>query len=132
MSDKQAVDEVLGSVPEQCKRCGKRMPSNPDWSKDWNITWVASYATGYVCPDCQTDDEDLEAQVRDEVDPPLEVIHINDEATFDRYQQMLLRSYPTPELMRSKSDELEAARPDCALPVALMRSLADYLETKRR
>ena len=120
------VSDVAGGIPKRCSRCGKRLPTNPDWSRNWNIQWVVGYATGYLCPNCQTVEEDLEAQVA-EIDEPF---HVTTEP--QTIAEAMLKSYRTPELMRAKAYELEAARPDCAEPVRLMRELADDMEDERK
>ncbi len=52
-------------LDKECKRCGKRKPTNPDWSRNWNDTWIAGLHAGCLCPDCMTDEEDLEGQINE-------------------------------------------------------------------
>ena len=121
--------DVLSAIPKRCKRCLKPKPSHPWLCENWNVTFIASYATGWVCPDCQTVEEDLEAQVRLEVDPPMQIMPITDTASIAMFAEALLDRYPEPGIMYAKADELEDARPDCAEPARLMRALADAMES---
>jgi hypothetical protein len=119
------VGGVLGPVRPYCKRCRKPVPGNVD-DTDWNITWVASYATGYLCPDCQTDEEDLEAQIDEVIGDNKQVQQVGVNIHLETYANQLLAAYRTPDVMRAKADELAAARPDLITgPVRLMRHLAD-------
>jgi hypothetical protein len=111
----------------RCKRCGKRCRNRDGW----NDTWVAGVHTGYLCPDCQTPKEDLEAQVREtsgdgpsHYGPPLSA----DTCLF--YAERFARQYRTPEEVRRKADELEAARKDeyAQVVVGLMRATAEDME----
>lgn len=53
---------AMGTTVVRCDRCGRRMGNG----EDWNVAFSVGNAAGYLCPDCQTNDESLEAQV-DEV-----------------------------------------------------------------
>jgi hypothetical protein len=50
----------------RCSRCRRRC-RNVD-NNAWNVEWIASYAVGSICPECQTPEEDLEAQVSEAID----------------------------------------------------------------
>ncbi len=45
-----------------CKRC----PATTDLHKPdarWNAVWDKGYLTGFLCPDCQTPEENAEAEI---------------------------------------------------------------------
>lgn len=121
-------------IVENCKRCGKRPPTNPDWSRTWNDTWIAGLHAGRLCPACQTGEEDLEAQVRDAADTPLK--YRPPSASVDDWigymVPELTRMYRTPEKLRAKADELDAVRQDqdAQTVTGLMRALAKDLEVQ--
>jgi len=41
----------------KCDRCGKRYRGHGDW----NIVYHDGYVTGFICPGCQTPEENAEA-----------------------------------------------------------------------
>lgn len=43
-----------------CERCGKRVPRHP---ADWNCTRTSGVIVGYLCPSCQTPEENAEAEI---------------------------------------------------------------------
>lgn len=45
----------------RCSRCGRRMRS----AAGWNAVFHLGYVTGYLCPDCQTPEENAEAVVNE-------------------------------------------------------------------
>jgi hypothetical protein len=121
-------------IVANCKRCGKRPPTNPDWSRTWNDTWIAGLHAGRLCPACQTDEEDLEAQVHDATDLPLKARQFASVDDWIAYSvPELTRMYRTPEKLRAKADELDAVRQDGAAQAmtGLMRALAADLEDER-
>ena len=47
----------------ECMRCGRsELAGN---AENWNTVFDQGAIVGHVCPDCQTDEEDIEAQVND-------------------------------------------------------------------
>ena len=120
----------------RCTRCGRRNRYQPNW----NVDYIAGLEIGVYCPDCQTSEEDLGAQVNEVLSPP------SGHTDFDTAGQIaagksetevvaklvngLKRVYPNPEVMRAKADQLAAARQDPAAEqmVWLMRQVADGME----
>ena len=49
----------------KCDRCGKVEFAGT--AEKWNAVFGKGIITGFLCPDCQTDEEDLEAQVNEAV-----------------------------------------------------------------
>lgn len=47
----------------RCSRCGRRYRDHHSDAQEWNLTASAGIVVGYICPGCQTPEEDLEAQV---------------------------------------------------------------------
>ena len=113
-----------------CERCGRR---NKLAAKDnWNIEFAVGLIVGAICPDCQTDEEDLEAMVNEVMDDLGEAKVVHHPETDDereRYIYRLLETCPTPEIKRAKADRLEAARPDAGGLVSLLRTMADDQES---
>jgi len=98
----------------------------------WNDVSIAGLNVGHLCPDCQTPEEWMEAELRwieHGGQPYLREIRVNNSDGLTRYIEALVRSYPTPEIMRHKASQLEAARKDASENVRLMRCLADDMES---
>ncbi|KFI55256.1 hypothetical protein [Bifidobacterium callitrichos] len=49
----------------KCSRCRRRFRENAADAAQWNVVFKAGRVTGYLCPDCQSDEERLEAQVNE-------------------------------------------------------------------
>lgn len=49
----------------ECDRCGKAAFLAEAAEQQWNIVAAKGYVTGFLCHECQTDAEDLEAQVNE-------------------------------------------------------------------
>lgn len=45
----------------KCRRCGRRL-RNPE---GWNVVYNGGLIEGYLCPECQTNEESMEAQVNE-------------------------------------------------------------------
>lgn len=45
----------------QCSRCGER--TRPVKAVGWNATFSAGRVVGYLCPACQTPEENVEAEI---------------------------------------------------------------------
>lgn len=116
----------------QCGRCPKRT-RNP---QGWNVEMIAGIEAGYLCPDCQTVEEDLEAElnlitgrstpgitfvIRGPADLTQEVLGV--------LVDQLATVYPTSGIMRTKADRLAVARGDRFWMVKLMRMVADGMES---
>jgi hypothetical protein len=100
---------------------------------------IAGLETGYLCPGCQTADEDGEAKVREVLSPPATWRVVPPPAAgsdddIHRYVTKvvdgLVKIYPSPAIMRDKANQLEAARRDeeARWMVGLMRAAADEME----
>jgi hypothetical protein len=111
----------------RCRECRKRWRGQDSW----NVDYVAGMAAGYLCPDCQTTDQDLEAQVNAVLNPPTQWRGVPlRNGNFGRFIESLLRLYPTAAVMRSRADVLAGSRNDQAATerVRLMRTIADDME----
>ncbi|SPM35785.1 hypothetical protein BN000_05543 [Mycobacterium rhizamassiliense] len=126
---KASGDEITGKPKiRRCSRCGRRM-RNPN---GWNAEMIAGIAAGYLCPGCQTVEEDLDA----ELNLTLGRSAVGKEITVNSHKDLttdvltgivdgLVRTYPTPEVMRDKANRLAAARGDRFWMVGVMRMAAD-------
>jgi len=122
----------------RCTRCGKRCRNNIE---NWNVDYIASMLVGIYCPNCQSTEDDLEAQVNQVLNPPSSWKHVMPPRTRDSGEAIneyvatlidgLIKTYRTPETLRHKASMLEAARNDerAAQMVWLMHSVADDLES---
>ncbi|RFZ42681.1 hypothetical protein MSS4_04646 [Mycobacterium marinum] len=116
----------MSAKVQRCTRCGKRHRNQPDW----NVTYIAGLEAGLLCPDCQTAEEHVEAEVNlatEDYSGWQAVKPDTDEGFTRRLIEGLLRSYNSPERLRLKADQLAAARNDrqASEMVRLMRTLAD-------
>jgi hypothetical protein len=135
MSSKSRRRRPPQSPRYACQRCKRRYRGHGDWNEDR----IASLVIGYLCPDCQTVEEDLEAQIAEVLNHPSgwRVVAPPDgtDADGDRYLTEvvdgLVKAYPTSKVMRDKADQLEAVRKDrqAASMVKLMRATADEMES---
>lgn len=116
----------------RCSRCRsyRRRSSNPF---HWNEDYIAGLVIGYQCPDCQTAEENLGAEVNLVLNPPDTHRALKMDAHDNRVKFIygLIDAYPTPEVMRAKADTLAAARQDeqASEVVRLMRTIADDMES---
>jgi hypothetical protein len=130
---KVSVDEITREPKiRRCSRCNKRM-RNP---QGWNVEMIASIEAGYLCPGCQTVEEDLEAELnltlgRSTVGKRITVNGPEDLTTevLAEIVDGLIRTYPTPEIMRDKANRLAQARGDRYWMAGLMRMVADGMES---
>jgi hypothetical protein len=111
----------------RCDRCRKRHRGQPNWNTDY----IAGIVIGYICPDCQTAQEHIGAEVNQALSPPEQhrAIKLSTEDDSVRFVYQLIETYPIPEIMRRKADRLAAARPDLSGVVRLMRRIADDMES---
>jgi hypothetical protein len=102
------------------------------------MNYIAGLIVGYLCPGCQTPQEDLEAELnlitgRSDCTSVGEAFPANtpQDELFFALVEMLVRTYPTPEVMRYKATQLESARKDreARQMVELMRAVADDMES---
>jgi hypothetical protein len=130
---KVSVDEITREPKiRRCSRCNKRM-RNP---QGWNVEMIASIEAGYLCPGCQTVEEDLDAELnltlgRSTVGKRIKVNGPED-LTTDVLTEIingLVGAYPTPEIMRDKADRLAQSRGDRFWMVGIMRWTADGMES---
>jgi hypothetical protein len=47
----------------ECKRCARELHRADQDADRWNTEYQRGRQVGFICPDCQTDVEDLEAEV---------------------------------------------------------------------
>jgi hypothetical protein len=114
---------------EKCRRCGKRYRGHAGWNEDY----VAGLVAGLLCPDCQTAEENLGAEVNLVLSPPSgrRAVKMNGSDDMVKLINGLVDTYPTPEIMRAKADRLAGARKDLQASemVRLMRTLADDMDS---
>ena len=118
--------------PKSCSRCGRRWRGEDGW----NTEDVAGIEIGVLCPDCQTTEEDLDAELnltlgRSTVAETL-VVHGPEDVTDEvmtRIVERLVAAYPTPETMRQKASRLAEAKDDHYWMVGLMRAIADDMDS---
>lgn len=116
----------------RCGRCRRRMRG---LGGGWNADFIAGLIVGYICPDCQTPQEDLDAELNlitgasDMV--PLRADRYEPEAYITHVINGLVRTYPTPEMLRDKANQLGDRRRDqqASQMVGLMRNVADDMES---
>ena len=113
----------------RCDRCRRRCRNTAGWNSDL----IAGLVVGYLCPRCQTPQEDLEAELN-LITGDTVGYAIKPEPTVSFVELLvrsLVQSYPTPEVMRDRAGRLESARRDAQAVemVRLMRSVADDMET---
>jgi hypothetical protein len=116
----------------RCGQCNRRM-RNP---RGWNAELIAGIEAGHLCPGCQTVDEDLEAELnltlgRSKVGLEITVNNSEDLSTevLAEIVDSLIRTYPTPEIMRHKADRLAQARGDRFWMAGIMRMTADGMQS---
>lgn len=113
----------------KCRQCKKRWRGQDGWNDDY----IAGLVIGRVCPDCQTAEENLGAQVNLVLSPPSKhrTIDLKADGAFAEFIMRLADAYPNAELMRTKADTLAAARKDeqATEMVRLMRRIADDMES---
>jgi len=100
----------------------------------WNTETIAGLVISYLCPDCQKPQEALEAELNLITAGPMKDMYVggDDLGSVANYAEILLRSYQySPEVMRDKAGQLEAARRDpyARGVVRLLRRLADAVES---
>lgn len=49
----------------KCSKCGRRYRAGAKDADLWNVTFDHGVVTGFTCPACQTDAQDLEAAVNE-------------------------------------------------------------------
>jgi hypothetical protein len=126
----------------RCDRCRRRMRD----MTGWNVNMIAGLVVGHLCPECQAPQEDLEAELNlitgrsDFVDmgslppavlPPGLPPGLPPECHLAKVIVGLIRTYPTPEIMRDKATQLTQARRDQTGTTVsqLMQALADDMES---
>jgi hypothetical protein len=87
---------------------------------------------GIYCPDCQTVEVDLAAELDLVVTPSPErrTLDQSDEDDTHRYIGALVAKYSIPEIMRHNADLFSAAQPGAAELVRMMRRIADDRSTQ--
>lgn len=116
----------------RCSRCGRRVRNY----NGWYVEMIAGIEVTYICPGCQTIEEDLEAELnlvlgRSSVAKWITIKSIND-LTDERLTEIiesLIRTYPAPEVMRDKANRLARAYGNQFWMVRLMLSVADDMES---
>ena len=96
---------------------------------------IAGIEAGYLCPGCQSADEDLDAELNLTLGRSTGngiVVNGPEDLTDDVLTEIvnaLVRAYPAPEIMRHKANLLAQARGDRLWMVGLMRNVADGMES---
>jgi hypothetical protein len=57
------VDPDPRGVMTYCSRCGRR----PRDDTGWNVALEDGYAVGFICPECQTAEESVQAELNDAI-----------------------------------------------------------------
>jgi hypothetical protein len=122
----------------RCQRCRKRFRGHGNW----NAVSIAGLTAGYLCPDCQTTAEDLEAELnlitgytrsfnRTLIPPGENASHDAHTDYLTKLINSLVNTYKTPEVLRHKADQLAAWRKDAEATnmVGLMLNVADDWES---
>jgi len=130
---KVSVDEITRQPKiKRCSRCNKRMRD----PQGWNVEMIAGIEAGYLCPGCQTPQQDLEAELnltlgRSTVNKEITVNSLGDLTTevLAKIIDSLIRTYPTPEMMRNKADRLAQTRGNRFWVVGIMRMTADGMQS---
>ncbi|SPM43592.1 hypothetical protein BN000_05543 [Mycobacterium numidiamassiliense] len=116
----------------KCARCRKRYRGHGEW----NDVSIAGLSVGCLCPGCQTVEEDLEAELAEitgRSSSGLRVIEARtrrSERDLTDVVEVLVNTYPTPEILRHNANELSDARKDekARDMVTLMRAVASDME----
>jgi hypothetical protein len=115
----------------KCYRCRTRCRNNN--IKLWNVEYVAGLELGMVCPQCQSNEENLGAEVNLALGTTqgIRQSRVENATDLTAYIYQLLDAYPTPEIMRNKANKIAAVRTDtqAAEVTRLMRRLADEMES---
>lgn len=111
----------------RCDRCRRRCRNTAGWNADL----IAGLIVGYLCPDCQNPQEDLEAELNLILNQADGYTTRPDPHDITDVVNALVNTYPTPEVLRCKAGELVAARRDeqASGMARLMRAVAERLET---
>jgi hypothetical protein len=56
---------MTGNKAVKCARCRRRYRAGAKDADRWNAGFSKGYLTGVVCPDCQTPEENAEAEIND-------------------------------------------------------------------
>lgn len=107
----------------RCNRCRKRCRR----MDGWNAEFVAGVIVACICPQCQSADENAEAEVNEVLSTPSS--WQGPPTTAEALIERLVKSYPTPERMRHQANRLAAARTDrqAQSMVALMNNTASAM-----
>ncbi|MBU3751064.1 MAG: hypothetical protein FGM52_11555 [Mycobacterium sp.] len=99
---------------------------------NWNVEYIAGLEIGVLCPDCQTPEESLGAEVNLVLSPPSQWqnLNMNSDGAIEKFIEALLSSYPTPDVLRTKARVLARARkdPQASEMVRFMRHVADIVQ----
>jgi len=119
----------MSEKTRKCHRCGKLWRGQDGWNADY----VAGLEVGVLCPDCQTAEEYVAAEVN-LIDSPAGSMHdgrISNQDDLVAFINMLIAIYPQPEVMRAKAEKLGRLRSDVMArqTAALMLRLAEDMES---
>lgn len=113
----------------RCNRCQRRYRGQQGWNQDF----IAGLDVGLVCPQCQTAQEHLGAEVNDVLEPgeTWRQLDVGDTTGMGQFITALTATYPNHHRMRNAADRLAAARKDPRAGdlVALMRRIANDMES---
>lgn len=59
------IPDIKPSTLIECERCGKVEFAGMATAQKWNVTVKDGIISGFLCHECQTDEEDIEAQVNE-------------------------------------------------------------------
>lgn len=64
----EPVRHITVDTLHQVARCGRcrRRPTAEQWTREaWNVTMADGVIIGFLCPDCQTAEENAEAEINE-------------------------------------------------------------------
>ena len=102
-----STEAMTAAKTVRCQRCRRRLRN----AAGWNVIHIAGLEVGYLCPGCQTAEEDAEAAVNEVLVDYSTWTTLSQVANTaeDRTRvvvETLIRSYPTPEVLRHKANQL--------------------------
>lgn len=113
----------------ECTQC-RRRHRNRDELERWNVEYIAGLQVGTLCPDCQTSEQHIEAEINHATVDYAATQGVQVSLDED-FVNNLVQTYRTPETLRAKADRLALLRvdPQATSMVQVMRDVADAMES---